>query len=179
MITYDEMEKSLHYWGHRLATLYPSFQPEELENTAFMSVRKLDNPKYASTRIKWDMLSYIRNNLKKTEREHLHYTQLRSYQSVEQMSDVESLVRITSGQRSDLCDKRFGEIENRELVDVLVKRSHLTGREKRILFLRFYRNLTMRRIGEILQLSEGYVSNVLSSILKRLSIAAQNLEISL
>lgn len=69
--------------------------------------------------------------------------------------------------------KPDGEAIRRDLVNRLGR--GLTRSEKLVLILYYYEQLTMREIGEVLDLSESRVSQMHTSIIKRLKSAAKGL----
>lgn len=65
-------------------------------------------------------------------------------------------------------DSLTRNLENKDLVDVLMECPMLNKVEKRIIFLRFYRELFLDEIGESMGIKKAYVSQILKKSMKKL-----------
>lgn len=164
-VTFEEIKLAMLKWGYYFANR--RFDPWELINSAWADgkVRFLPKSKikFASQRIKWDMIEYMR--LRDGFRAHsLAESQGRHRPYMNNLSDI-------GPEDEDFTSSmpaKSPDIDAKDTLDFLTNHPFLSRSGKLILRLYYIKGFSQLEIAEIIGVSEGRVSQIRTSLLKRL-----------
>jgi len=170
-LTFEQVESHLHKWAQILSSYTDGrFEIWELINSAWADgkVRLLPQSKikYASHRIRWDMIDYIR---RKTEsRRQQNWSRAgRKWPKSYHFSALES-----NEQRRTAFIETFPaiseDLERKDTINYLVNHPSLSGCERLLMKLLFIDGYTQTETARILGYHESWVSLHKKSIIKRL-----------
>ncbi len=158
MTTFEEALPAYLYAGGQVHRKYPQFEIWELINEAFIkkSHEKVPDSKDLIRRIKWDMLDYIRFTLGTVKRAPLR----QKFHAALVQTDmcVFKAQSVAVEEQAALKDE----------LNRLMKRAFVSIADRELLYLYFYRDLTMLQIAHMKNLSESYISQKLSNLMLRL-----------
>ncbi len=174
-ITFSQVEPTLHKWGYHFSSVFEgAFEPWELINAAWADgkVRFLPQSKlkWASHRIRWDMIDYIRIESKsrcrvrwdKSGRPWPFFYHISSLED----TDIEHrpFIETYAAPSEDL--------EQKDLISFLVNHPALSGRERLLMKLHYVEGYTLREVGRIIGCTQSRISQLRKNILERLRAIA-------
>lgn len=153
MLTFKQIEPHLHKWAKYFRN--KRFQHWELINAVWEMgwVQKLDRIQFASARIKYDMIEYMRNE---TGFRRVELPKTYSFSSVDEELTIEKIIGINDG-----C---FGQVETKDLFEFLLK--GLPCKAKLAVHLRYECNYAQSEIAKVIGVSSSRISQILSKALK-------------
>ncbi len=179
-ITFEQVEKSFHKWAGIFSNQFSRFEKWELINSAWLygSIRLLPQAKikYASARIKFDMIDYMRKETQYRRRKQREATGV-LYNHLPYMFNFSYLDSIAANREVGenpfyiedvLSYKGVVEIERRDLVDFIMNSIYMTRTEKLIMVLYYKESLSMKVVGKVCGLDETRISQIHSSLIVRL-----------
>lgn len=161
MTTFEEALPAYLYAGSQLHRKYPQFEMWELINEAYLRKSHENVPcsKDLIRRIKWDMLDYIRNITGAEKRAPMKQKFFASL--------VQTDMRVFAAQSVAVEKQAVQEDE----LNRLMKRTIVSIDDRELLYLYFYRDLTMLQIADMKHLSESRISQKMINLMLRLKAA--------
>jgi RNA polymerase sigma factor (sigma-70 family) len=202
-LRFEQVEDSFHKWAGRLSGR--KFEHWELINSAWLygKVRFLRQSqiKFASMRIKYDMIDYMRretfDNARKAKRAEVRESRIKQCAEIDGKEDEIGVEQEPgSGGKGGRCFyvKTFSDIvfrQNRQngdskevpfdieifddcltgrkdFINTIIKKLIMSRTEKLFLKLYYVENFTLKEIGKVCGLHESRISQIKSSIIKKL-----------
>ena len=170
MLSFEELEPALHKWAYHFEN--DKFDHWELINQVWLvgSVQKLKHIQYASQRIKWDMMDYMRR-----------VDKIKLKQRLEKRGECfKKTYFLSIFNNDDTQDREYqikdlfcsdDELEMKDLIGYLMKGCSSTI--KLIVKLRLLENFTNCEIGKVVGISESRVSQLLTLTMKSVALKAK------
>ena len=171
-LTFEQVENHFHKWAHIFQN--NMFEHWELINSAWLEgkVRFLPQSKikFASYRIRCDMIDYMRFTLKsrrrkKRERRGKHFPYINNFSDMYKNNGCNTIHPIKF---EDMLKAKNIDIERKDLIHFLTNHSSLTMREKLIMKLMYIGGYCQREAGEVCGMTESRVSQIHTNIMMRL-----------
>ena len=159
MLTFEQLEPALHKWARHFQC--NDFEHWELINAVWAKedVQKLKNIAYASARVKFDMIDYMRDYSKRYQESKGGFYPSTTLFSV--IGSEETDFRDTLKAKQDFC-----RIESRDLFDILCEGLNRT--QKLIMRLRYECDFPISLIGKVIGVTEARISQIHANILVQL-----------
>jgi len=176
-ITFEQVEPALHKWAGILEN--NRFEHWELINSAWLygKVRLLPSSKikYASARIRYDMIDYMRNELKSRRRrqretrgiKYKHLPYMNNFSDMECFFDNGKRMNMDDDAFEINCEKLKG-LEEKDFFDYIINSMYMTKIEKIIIKLCYLEDFTQKEIGKVCGCSESRISQLHKRIMERL-----------
>lgn len=172
-VTFEEVEPAFRKWAKYFCWKYPKhFEFWELINSAWAdgTVRFLPQPKiaYASARIRWDMIDYMR----KVSRQRLRRNRLakgKSFLMFYNFSDTtpKSPVEDGDGFETTLIAETV-DVEKKDLVHYLTGHPSFSRAEKLFMRLMYIEGFAQADAGSVCGLCESRISQLHTNLMARL-----------
>lgn len=173
-LTYEQLAPALHKWAFIYAKKYPQFQVDELVNAVWLigRVQKLKHIKFASRRVRYDMIDYMRKQTRcrvdarlRGQGKFVPTTQSLQHRLTDDLELQDTIAVKTNLEHAD--------IDTRDLFDKLCK--GMSRMETLIVKLLFIEGFGQVEIGKVAGLSESRISQMLTNLLPRMRVILKNL----